>query len=73
MKAAFRLAEWNVQPGRNQLTRGDEKKRLEPRVMELLCFLAEHPERILSRKRFSKPSGRTRSFRMRCSPTPSAN
>src|SRR5918992_2969138 len=36
----FALGEWNVMPGRNLISRLDERVRLEPRVMDVLVCLA---------------------------------
>jgi TolB-like protein/DNA-binding winged helix-turn-helix (wHTH) protein len=46
----FRLGDWLVEPLLNRLTRGDESVHLEPRAMDLLVFLAQHPGEVLSRE-----------------------
>jgi DNA-binding winged helix-turn-helix (wHTH) protein len=46
---ALRIAGWLVDSAARQLTRGDECRRLEPRVMELLLRLADEPARVVSR------------------------
>lgn len=36
----FFIGKWLVEPGLGQLTRGDDKIRIEPQVMKVLCYLA---------------------------------
>ena len=47
----FLLGEWVVQPRLSRITRGDRVERLEPRCIDLLAFLARHPEEVHSRER----------------------
>jgi DNA-binding winged helix-turn-helix (wHTH) protein/tetratricopeptide (TPR) repeat protein len=44
----FTVGEWSVIPARNALTRTGETVHLEPRVMDLLVYLAERPNEVLS-------------------------
>lgn len=46
--APFRLGEWQVDPALDQITRGQEIVRLEPRTMRLLVRLAETPGQVVS-------------------------
>lgn len=46
--ADFVMGEWTVCPGRNRLVRGEQEERLEPRVMDLLVYLAERPGQVVS-------------------------
>ncbi|HYP66870.1 MAG TPA: winged helix-turn-helix domain-containing protein [Thiobacillaceae bacterium] len=46
----MRVGDWSVNPGLNQIRRGDEVIRLEPKVMEVLSFLAAHPGEVVSRE-----------------------
>jgi adenylate cyclase len=46
----MRVGDWSVNPGLNQISRGDEIIRLEPKVMELLTFLGAHPGEVVSRE-----------------------
>ncbi|MGA7181418.1 MAG: winged helix-turn-helix domain-containing protein [Thiobacillaceae bacterium] len=46
----MRVGDWSVNPGLNQIGRGDEIIRLEPKVMELLTFFAAHPGEVVSRE-----------------------
>ena len=45
----FRIADWDVDPDRNLISRDDERRRLEPKVMNLLVYLAERAGEVLSR------------------------
>jgi DNA-binding winged helix-turn-helix (wHTH) protein len=45
-----RVGDWQVDARANELWRGTEKVRLEPKVMQVLCFLAERPGRVVSRE-----------------------
>ncbi len=45
----FTIANWHVDPDRNLLSRDGRQVRLEPKVMDLLVYLAERPGEVLSR------------------------
>lgn len=45
----FLFGDWFVEPDRNRLTRNGEEQTLEPRIMELLVYLAAHPDRTVPR------------------------
>lgn len=45
----FRVADWTVDPSANRLNRGGETVKLEPKVIDLLVFLAEHPGKVVTR------------------------
>lgn len=47
----FRIGEWQVEPGLHQLTGAVGTRKLEPRVMDLLVFLACHAGRTVTRER----------------------
>jgi DNA-binding winged helix-turn-helix (wHTH) protein/Flp pilus assembly protein TadD len=47
---AFVLGEWTVTPARNLLARGADEIRVEPRVMDVLVCLAEHPGDVVSKE-----------------------
>ena len=49
LRAGFRLAEWLVQPDLNRLTRGERSVQLEPRLMDVLVFLARRPGEVISK------------------------
>ena len=46
----FLIADWRVEPDTGRLTRDDQSIKLEPKVMELLVYLAQRPGRVLSRE-----------------------
>ncbi|RPH67208.1 MAG: transcriptional regulator, partial [Burkholderiales bacterium] len=43
------VGEWEVDPSLNELRRGDESLRIEPKAMELLVFLADRPGQVIGR------------------------
>lgn len=43
------LAEWRIEPSLNRLTRGDATVRIEPKLMDVLLFLAKHAGRVVSK------------------------
>jgi transcriptional activator of cad operon len=49
--AEFRVGAWRVDREACALHGPDGEQRVEPKVMDLLCLLAEHPGRVLSRER----------------------
>jgi DNA-binding winged helix-turn-helix (wHTH) protein len=48
-EADFRLAEWLVQPSLNRLSCDDHVIQLEPKLMDVLVFLAENAGRVVSK------------------------
>ncbi len=50
MRRSFRVGEWTVEPSLNRLSRGHESVRVEPKVMDLMVFLAERPGRVVDRQ-----------------------
>ncbi|HET9034069.1 MAG TPA: winged helix-turn-helix domain-containing protein [Dokdonella sp.] len=46
---SFQLGEWQIHVGENCIVRGEERVTLEPRVMDLLVFLSQHPEQTLGK------------------------
>ncbi len=46
----FRLGEWTVRPRESSLERDGECRRIEPKLMEVLVFLAAEPERVHLRR-----------------------
>lgn len=46
----MQVGNWSVDPGLNQIRRGDEIIRLEPKVMEVLTFLCAHAGEVVSRE-----------------------
>jgi len=52
LESGFHLGSWRVEPRRNAIFRGEEKKHLENRLMQTLIFLAEHPDQTITRQQF---------------------
>lgn len=52
MAAGFRLGPWLVEPQRNTISRDNEEKHLENRLMQTLLFLSEHAGQVLTRENF---------------------
>ena len=50
MNGDFRLGEWLVQPGLNEISLDGRSVRLEPRVMNLLTHLAARPGEVISKE-----------------------
>ena len=44
-----RIGDWDIVPELNELRRGDEKIRVEPKAMDLLVFLAARPGKVVGR------------------------
>ncbi len=51
MPSSFRIGTWTVHADHNQIVRGKDQVKLEPRVMLVLVFLARHPDEVVSRER----------------------
>ena len=48
-RAPFALEDWIVEPEFHQLSQGDIRRRIEPKVMEVLLKLAAHPLHVVSK------------------------
>jgi adenylate cyclase len=48
--ARFQIADWVVDPTSGRLSRGGEMLRLEPKVMEVLVYLAHRPGQVVTRE-----------------------
>ncbi|MGA4368246.1 lysine decarboxylation/transport transcriptional activator CadC [Pantoea ananatis] len=48
-QSIVRVGEWLVSPSVNQISRKGRQLTLEPRLIDLLVFFAQHPEEVLSR------------------------
>lgn len=46
----FELGEWRVDPAGGTISKGGVLRRVQPRVMDLLCHLARNPDRTLTRQ-----------------------
>jgi len=47
---SFKLGDWRVEPATDRLIQGEQEIKLEPRVMDLLLYFAEHPGEVLTRE-----------------------
>ncbi|GMQ84287.1 MAG: hypothetical protein BMS9Abin06_1065 [Gammaproteobacteria bacterium] len=45
----FRIADWDVDPAINRISRGEQAFKLEPKVMEVLVYLAGRPGQLVTR------------------------
>lgn len=54
MAREFRIGEWLVEPDLNSITRANKKTSVEPKVIEVLAYLAEHPGEVLSKNQILK-------------------
>lgn len=50
MAREFRVADWLVEPDLNRITKEGKTIRIEPKVIEVLVFLADHAGEVLSKK-----------------------
>ena len=50
----FKIDDWLVSPTEGTLRRNDEIQRLEPKVMEVLVYLASHAGRVISREELER-------------------
>jgi DNA-binding winged helix-turn-helix (wHTH) protein len=45
--AVWRIGTWQVNPELGEISRGDQRKKLDPRAMRILVFLAERPAQVV--------------------------
>lgn len=50
VRDGFRLGEWLVDPSLNRLSSGTEIRQLEPKIMDVLVFLAERAGKVVSKQ-----------------------
>ena len=50
LELGFTVGDWQVDPAANELHLDGETLKLEPKVMRVLCVLAEHPGSVVSRE-----------------------
>lgn len=50
MNGRFFVGEWLVEPEQNRIVRGEERVKLDPKAVQVLSFLAEHPREILTKE-----------------------
>jgi Tol biopolymer transport system component/DNA-binding winged helix-turn-helix (wHTH) protein len=51
MTGSFRVGDWQVEPQLNLLKRGERAVHLEPKVMDVLCYFAEHGGEVRTKER----------------------
>jgi len=54
MGLRFRIGDWLVEPDLNHIVRADRAVQLEPKVMDVLAFLASHPGEVCSKETIIK-------------------
>ncbi len=54
MTREFRIGEWRVEPELNCITKGSHRISIEPRVIEVLAYMADYPGEVLSKKQIMK-------------------
>jgi adenylate cyclase len=50
----FRVADWLIEPDLNRISTTGKVVPIEPKVMEVLVFLADHPDQVLSKQEIMK-------------------
>ena len=50
MAREFRVGEWLVEPNLNRISREDQRISVEPKVLEVLSYLADYPGEVLSKE-----------------------
>jgi adenylate cyclase len=50
MSREFWMGDWLVEPNLNSITRGNQRISVEPKVIEVLAYLAEYPGEVLSKE-----------------------
>jgi adenylate cyclase len=50
MAREFHVGEWLVEPNLNRITRTNEKVSVEPKVIEVLAYMADYPGEVLSKE-----------------------
>jgi len=50
----FLLGEYLVQPAHNKLRLGEEDFKIEPKIMQVLCYLIEHKHKVVSRSQIAE-------------------
>jgi DNA-binding winged helix-turn-helix (wHTH) protein len=49
MKSSFRIGEWRVEPRADRIVGPDKTTKIEPRVMQVLVYLADHAGEVVTR------------------------
>ncbi len=53
-QSGFNLGDWRVSPREGRITRGEELVRLEPKVMEVLVYLASRAGEVVTREELER-------------------
>ena len=51
---SFKLAEFVVHPAHNKISLGDKTTKIEPKIMQVLCFLVERQGQVTNREEIAK-------------------
>ncbi|MFD2167559.1 winged helix-turn-helix domain-containing protein [Thalassotalea euphylliae] len=51
-KSKFLVGDYIVEPSHNRITLKDKEFSIEPKIMEVLCYLCEHPDKVVSKQEF---------------------
>jgi DNA-binding winged helix-turn-helix (wHTH) protein/Tol biopolymer transport system component len=51
---SFRLGEYLILPQHNKLVLGDDEYKIEPKIMQVLCYLVLHKKEVVSRARIAE-------------------
>lgn len=51
---SFRICEYLILPQHNKLVLGDEEYKIEPKIMQVLCYLVLHKNEVVSRARIAE-------------------
>jgi transcriptional activator of cad operon len=50
MNGRFYVGEWLVEPEQSRVLRGSETARLDPKAIQVLSYLADHPQETLTKE-----------------------
>jgi DNA-binding winged helix-turn-helix (wHTH) protein len=51
---SFRISEYLILPQHNKLVLGDKEYKIEPKIMQVLCYLVFHKHKVVSRARIAE-------------------
>jgi DNA-binding response OmpR family regulator len=66
LAGGFTVGDWTVAPELNSLERDGQTVRVEPKIMQVLVTLAEHPGEVVSKEFFFNGFGQKRLSPMKC-------
>ncbi len=50
-ESRFQVGEWQVRPSLNEIQNGGDVRHLEPKVMDVLCYMAGRAGEVLTKER----------------------